>query len=477
MLDQFLLSRAQVKEASVQEDRLVGELGLGHMSLEQLQKLAMMDGGGPPPGGPMPGVAGAPGAPPAPPAPPGMGPPAGAGGDGTSTTAAEDIGAAVGAAMKVIKDKEQQQAEAQAAAQQAEAEAQQAEAEAQAQAAQEQAMMEEQALAAQSPQPNLPPTFPPGQEPQAPPGAPPAGAPAAGGGPPPAGGPPGGMPPKQAFAYMMKHALSKELKARAREEAGRRRDELAKLKTHEAPKQQRLAAHKAHARRNRQVERFAGNAPKGRMAAGAADARAFERSQGITKAPKKAPVPVKPAAATSGAGAAAKGAPVARSAFGRAARYGAGGAAIGGLGYGAYRLGKHMQKNAEHGWVDRQQGAIRAMRAGNRGFSQFVNDPELAGNSLVRQMAYGGGGALGGAALGGLLGGRRGAGAGMILGGVGGMIGGHESALGKHLAAKGIKRKYLGMDHEFSPEAAKRYLPSDEDWGSSKKAFALAMRS
>jgi len=410
-----------------------------------------------------------------------MGPPAGAGGDGTSTTAAEDIGAAVGAAMKVIKDKEQQQAEAQAAAQQAEAEAQQAEAEAQAQAAQEQAMMEEQALAAQSPQPNLPPTFPPGQEPQAPPagppGAPPAGAPAAGGGPPPAGGPPGGMPPKQAFAYMMKHALSKELKARAREEAGRRRDELAKLKTHEAPKQQRLAAHKAHARRNRQVERFAGNAPKGRMAAGAADARAFERSQGITKAPKKAPVPVKPAAATSGAGAAAKGAPVARSAFGRAARYGAGGAAIGGLGYGAYRLGKHMQKNAEHGWVDRQQGAIRAMRAGNRGFSQFVNDPELAGNSLVRQMAYGGGGALGGAALGGLLGGRRGAGAGMILGGVGGMIGGHESALGKHLAAKGIKRKYLGMDHEFSPEAAKRYLPSDEDWGSSKKAFALAMRS
>lgn len=212
MLDHFLLSRVQVKEASAKESRLIGELGLKDMSLQQLQKLAMMDGGGAPPGGDLAGVAGAPPAE-APPGPgaagPGIGPGGPPAGDGTSNTAAEDIGAAVGAAMKVIKDKEQQQAEVAQAA----AEAQAAEQAAQEQAAMEeqqaQAAMEQQAIGAQSEQPNLPPTFPPGQEPQAPPPQPPAGAPAAGGaGGPPPGGPPGGMPPKQAFAYLMKQAAS-----------------------------------------------------------------------------------------------------------------------------------------------------------------------------------------------------------------------------------------------------------------------------
>ncbi len=477
MLDQFLLSRAQVKEASVQEDRLIGELGLGHMSLEQLQKLAMMDGGGPPPGGPMPGVAGAPGAPPAPPAPPGMGPPAGAGGDGTSTTAAEDIGAAVGAAMKVIKDKEQQQAEAQAAAQQAEAEAQQAEAEAQAQAAQEQAMMEEQALAAQSPQPNLPPTFPPGQEPQAPPagppGAPPAGAPAAGGGPPPAGGPPGGMPPKQAFAYVMRKQATGAYVAK---------DIAGNIKSMRATADEGRSAQK-----------------KG-LGIGAHMVAARRHQHRLRKQASQA-IPALIAASTIGAAGLAGGSLIKQTKRMRAE--------------GIARRQSATKKQA-FAYMMKQAGLRQvgqSIHRGARGLGTHISELSSSGGRSARKIRRAGGSAK---YRGQLAEGLRPAREAAIKGGKGSDAAkaykeqstaalqkykstvekgkayaanapsaGRRAALGYGAVGAGAAGVGGGAyalqknaEHGWvDRQAAKRYLPSDEGWGSSKKAFALAMRS
>lgn len=174
MLDVYLLKHAEVRQADERDRRLARDLGLGSYSVADLVKMAAM---APPDAGPPPDAAGGPPPPdmsagiPAPPPPtpsPVQMPP-------------EDIGAAVGAALKAIKDKED------AVAQEEEA-----------QAAQQQQLEAAAGGAMQPPPEQLPPTFPPGQEPQAPPmppGMPPAAAPPAGGPPPGGGGPAGPAPP------------------------------------------------------------------------------------------------------------------------------------------------------------------------------------------------------------------------------------------------------------------------------------------
>lgn len=170
MLDIYLMKLAEKTQDRERQVRLSRDLGISAYSVEDLVKMAMVDGepplgaGGPPPGGMGGGIPGAP--------PPAASP---------VEMAPEDIGAAVGAALKAVKDKE---------------DAVNQEAEAQAAQAQE---IEMQAQGAMQPPPEqMPPTFPPGQEPQAPPppmppGQPPAANPAAGG--PAAGGPAGPKPP------------------------------------------------------------------------------------------------------------------------------------------------------------------------------------------------------------------------------------------------------------------------------------------
>jgi len=150
MLDKFLLEVGHEREKQASDRRSRHDLGMDHMSVDELLKLAAVTA-------------------PTPPGPPKV--------DGSSGATPEDIGAAVGAALKVVKDREAEQAamaEEEAAAQEEEAQAQQ--------------NLEGQAADANQPDPNLPPTFPPGQEPRQPPpmdpaagGAPPAADPAAGG--------------------------------------------------------------------------------------------------------------------------------------------------------------------------------------------------------------------------------------------------------------------------------------------------------
>ena len=155
MLDIYLLKHAEARQEKERDQRLSRDLGLGYYSVADLVKMAMAGD---------PGMgAGIPAPPPEPVSPVQMAP--------------EDIGAAVGAALKAVKDKEDAVAAEQQMMQQ------------------QQQELEMQAGGAMQPPPEqLPPTFPPGQEPQAPPmmppGQPPAAAPAAGG-PPPGGAPPG----------------------------------------------------------------------------------------------------------------------------------------------------------------------------------------------------------------------------------------------------------------------------------------------
>ena len=172
MLDQYLLTLGQLREKNATATRLAKEIGLDKMSVEKLAELSQL------------GPAGRP-LTPAPPSPTVSAP----------EMAPEDIGSAVGAALKAVRDKETtQQAE---------------------QAEEEAAVMEEQSAleqgATDAQQPVLPPTFPPGQEPQPPaapmaPGQPPAANPAAGGASGGAAPPKPGGSSKQAFAQAIKWA-------------------------------------------------------------------------------------------------------------------------------------------------------------------------------------------------------------------------------------------------------------------------------
>jgi len=176
MLDKFLLEVGQEREKQASDRRAAKDLGLDRMSNAELFKLAAVTA-------------------PTPPGPPKV--------DGSSGATPEDIGAAVGAALKVVKDREAEQAamaEEEAMAQDQEAQAQQD--------------LEGQAAEANQPDPNLPPTFPPGQEPRK---APPMD-PAAGGGAPPAAEPAAGGPPgeKQAFVLAMQKQASRAGAIRSR---------------------------------------------------------------------------------------------------------------------------------------------------------------------------------------------------------------------------------------------------------------------
>jgi len=187
MLDKFLLEVGQEREKQAADLRSRRDLGMHEMSNDELLKLASVTA-------------------PTPPGPPKV--------DGSSGATPEDIGAAVGAALKVVKDREAEQAamaEEEAAAQEEEAQAQQG--------------LEDQAAQANQPDPNMPPTFPPGQEPRQPPQMDPA---AAGGAPPAAdpsaGGAAGGGEVKQAFvkaAGLMANLRAKEAFAQALEDEQR----------------------------------------------------------------------------------------------------------------------------------------------------------------------------------------------------------------------------------------------------------------
>ncbi len=130
-------------------------------------------------------------------------------------------------------------------------------------------------------------------------------------------------------------------------------------------------------------------------------------------------------------------------------------------------LAAAMQKEAKDeaeqpGYLDRQQAVMRAMRAGDKGIDQFLANDELVGQRMKGQM-FGGLKGLGVGALAGLAAGAalkhpgKGAVAGGALGGLVGEIHGGYKADRDHLAKKGIKLKYLGLDSELSPEAIKKY--------------------
>jgi hypothetical protein len=130
-------------------------------------------------------------------------------------------------------------------------------------------------------------------------------------------------------------------------------------------------------------------------------------------------------------------------------------------------LAAAMQKEAKEeveqpGYMDRQRAVYNAQRAGGKGIDQFLANDELVGQRMKGQMLGSlkglGIGGLGGLAVGGALG-HPGAGAvaGGALGSLAGQIHGSYAADRDHLAKKGIKLKYLGLDSELSPEAIEKY--------------------
>lgn len=130
-------------------------------------------------------------------------------------------------------------------------------------------------------------------------------------------------------------------------------------------------------------------------------------------------------------------------------------------------LAAAMQKEAKEeaeqpGYIDRQQAVMRAMRAGDKGVHQFLANDELIGQRVKGQM-FGSLKGLGIGTLAGLAAGAamkhpvEGAVTGGALGGLVGQIHGGYKADKEHLAKKGIKLKYLGLDSELSPEAIERY--------------------
>jgi len=93
-----------------------------------------------------------------------------------------------------------------------------------------------------------------------------------------------------------------------------------------------------------------------------------------------------------------------------------------------------------------------------------IKNTDLIASGAKRGIHHGLLGAAGGGALGALAGmasrsgARGGAGIGAALGGLLGANHGIYTADRDYLAKKGIKRKYLGLDHEFSPEAQAKYI-------------------
>lgn len=130
-------------------------------------------------------------------------------------------------------------------------------------------------------------------------------------------------------------------------------------------------------------------------------------------------------------------------------------------------LAAAMQKEAKEeseqpGYLDRQQAVMRALRAGDKGINQFLANDELIGQRVKGQMFGGlkglGAGGLAGLAIGGALGHpAEGAITGGALGSLAGQLHGGYKADKEHLAKKGIKLKYLGLDSELSPEAIEKY--------------------
>jgi hypothetical protein len=125
-----------------------------------------------------------------------------------------------------------------------------------------------------------------------------------------------------------------------------------------------------------------------------------------------------------------------------------------------------IEKKVELSYMDRQRGVVRAMADKNLGGIIGINNTDYIKGNLKKQLQHGAIGGAGGAALGALATlaskGEVTPEAGAAIGGLGGAILGQSHGAYRHnseyLADKGITKKYLGLDHEFSPEARKKYI-------------------
>jgi len=125
----------------------------------------------------------------------------------------------------------------------------------------------------------------------------------------------------------------------------------------------------------------------------------------------------------------------------------------------AVLLQKEAAETEQPGYLDRQRAVQAAMRNSDKGVGQFLASDELVGKrykkALVPGLAGAGVGALGGLAFGSdphlspLIG--------ALMGGTIGQAVGMTRGDKEYLAARGIKQKYFGLDHELSPEAIERY--------------------
>lgn len=149
-------------------------------------------------------------------------------------------------------------------------------------------------------------------------------------------------------------------------------------------------------------------------------------------------------------------------------------------------LAAAMQKEAKEeveqpGYLDRHRAVVRATRAGDKGINRFLANDELVGQRVKGQMLGTlkglGVGALAGLAAGGVLKHpAEGAVLGGAIGGAAGQIHGSYKADRDHLAKKGIKLKYLGLDSELSPEAIEKYHHMRGEKKASAAELAILMQ-
>lgn len=143
---------------------------------------------------------------------------------------------------------------------------------------------------------------------------------------------------------------------------------------------------------------------------------------------------------------------------------------------------KAAKKSDKVSWYEGQKGVNRAIRMSDKGMGRLFTSPKYREDVYKGQMKGMGKGALTGSTAGGAAGaimgakGRKGKAAllGAVIGALPGVLIGQgvgaNTAIKKHLKAKGIDSSYMGLSNKFSPEAKKKYI----DKYRKKTASALA---
>ena len=126
-------------------------------------------------------------------------------------------------------------------------------------------------------------------------------------------------------------------------------------------------------------------------------------------------------------------------------------------------------------WIEEQYGAQRALAMSDKGLESLIRHPKIMKRSLSEMAKSVPIGALGGAGLGAiasklskgkLTGGmppKWAALIGAVLGADAGILYGVNKSEKDTLAEKGITQKYLGLKHEFTPAARKKYIDKYKD--------------